>query len=590
MRSSSRKISTLHISATAIIALMASLGVAPAVQASPLTISASVLASKNGAEDAPPSKYIKKVTETRTTVALNLRKSASTSSESLGVMPNGATVKLTGKTSGSWKQLVWSNKTGWAAGEYLTTKTFTKDESVRYLKGYATIYATPDLKSRVGDVNFRTQVSLLEVKGSSSHIKTAYFHGWVASSSLSTQRAGKQYRYVQKSGAIYSHYDPKASKTVGRIHEGEKYEHRRWMSSSRRDEILVNGKWVWTSVTNRAKVAVKTRYAQSTGNVYSAANRKTAKVSGTIRRGTAVAWGAWDSKNKRDEVKLNGRWVWTDVTNRSKPKTEIRYAQKNGTLYDRADRKTAKKVGTIKAGAKVEWATWNSKNRRDEVKVNGRWVWTDVTNRKKPAGYIPPVVNISDYARFTTKNLTLRKDPSTSAKSSGSVNKGMKVTVTHKAEGGWVKVKTNSVSGFIKESDNLRLHGPYSVAVYGTLRSGQSAYNVMAGFQQKVMDQRISNTSLYQLWNRNWTFLTNGSKSVVAEQFQYSDSKGPSMLKKLDKYESQLKYQGKPMYTRQKVRMTDGSQSWTYKTTPFSEKVVKNSGRYISSGDFLKRS
>ena len=62
------------------------------------------------------------------------------------------------------------------------------------------------------------------------------------------------------------------------------------------------------------------------------------------------------------------------------------------------------------------------------------------------------------------------------------------------------------------------------------------------------------------------------------------------MLKKLDIYEGQLKYQGKPMYTRQNVYLTDESQSWTYKTTSFSEKVVKNSGRYISSGDFLKRS
>lgn len=62
------------------------------------------------------------------------------------------------------------------------------------------------------------------------------------------------------------------------------------------------------------------------------------------------------------------------------------------------------------------------------------------------------------------------------------------------------------------------------------------------------------------------------------------------MLSKLDVYESQLKYNGKPMYTRQRVRMSDGSQSWTYKTTSESEKVVKDSGRYISSGDFLKRS
>ena len=44
------------------------------------------------------------------------------------------------------------------------------------------------------------------------------------------------------------------------------------------------------------------------------------------------------------------------------------------------------------------------------------------------------------------------------------------------------------------------------------------------------------------------------------------------------------------MYTRQNFNLTDGSQSWTYKTASFSEKVVKNCGRFISSGDFLKHS
>lgn len=62
------------------------------------------------------------------------------------------------------------------------------------------------------------------------------------------------------------------------------------------------------------------------------------------------------------------------------------------------------------------------------------------------------------------------------------------------------------------------------------------------------------------------------------------------MLRKLDIYEGQLKYQGRPMYTRQNVPLNGGKESWTYKTASFSEKVVKNSGRYITSGDFLKRS
>ncbi|PQZ96760.1 hypothetical protein CQ017_16410 [Arthrobacter sp. MYb224] len=580
------KFSQRVVAIVGFLALAAPLSLTPSAHAVEPVMSVRIQSAGHEAEHAPPSKYLKKVTETSTTVNLKLRKSPATNSDSLGVMSKGTVVKLTGKEQGNWSQLKWGSKTGWSATQYLKTRTYTKDESKRFMRSYASIYSTAQLTRRVGSVNLRTQVQLLEIQGSAAHIKTSYYHGWVKTSQLSSKAPARAYRFVQRSGATYSHYDPKQSKVVGRVHVGEKYEVRRWVASSRRNEILVNGKWVWTDVTDRKAVTVQYRYAQSTGTVYTSSG----KATGTIRRGTKVRFGAWDSKARRDEIKLNGRWAWTAVTNRKAPQTQYRYAQKNGNLYDRADKSTDRKIGTITRGTKVQWATWNSKNRRDEVKVNGKWVWTDVTDRKKPAGLLPPVKNVSDYARFTTKSLNLAKDPSSKAKSVGSVKKGMKVTVTHKADGGWVKIKVGSSAGFIKEKGNLRLHGPYSVAVYGTLRTGQSAYNVMGGFQQKAMNQRISKSSLYQLWNRNWTFLTNGPKTVVTEQFQYSDSKGPGMLRKLDIYESQLRYQGKPMYTRQKVRLSDGSQSWTYKTTAFSEKVVKNSGRYISSGDFLKRS
>lgn len=476
-------------------------------------------------ENAPPSKYIKKVAETSTTENLNLRKSPSTSADSLGIMRKGTVVHLTGKKAGTWSELKWGSKTGWSASQYLKTRTYLKDDSKRYMTKYTAIHATKSRNKAIGAVNLRTQVSLLEVSGSSAHIKTSYYHGWVPVENVVRSQPDRQYRYVQKSGGVYSHQDPNKASYVRRIHIGDKYEFRRWDATHRRDEINVNGQWVWTNVTDRNSVAV-----------------------------------------------------------------QYRYAQRNGSVYSSADKRTSKVVGTIKAGTKVRWGAWNAVNRRDEINLNGKWVWASVTDRKKPAGQIPPAVDVKNYERFTTGALTVRKSPSSKAASAGRLKKGWKVTVTHKAEGGWVRITAGSLTGWTKESGNLRKHGPYSVAVYGTLRSGQSAYNVMSGFQQKVTNQRLSSSSLYQLWNRNWTFLTNGPKTVVAEQFQYSDAKGPGMLKKLDIYEGQLKYQGKPMYTRQNVSLNGGTESWTYKTTSFSEKVVKNSGRYISSGDFLKRS
>lgn len=501
------------------------LSVSPAANALEPRQAIQVYASPYDPENAPPSKYIKKVTETTTTENLNLRKSPSTSAVSLGVMKKGQIVKLTGKKQGTWSQLTWGSKTGWSATQYLKTRTYIKDESRRYMGSYASIKSTSSLSKHIGAVNFRTPVQLLEMVGGAAHIKTAYYHGWVDARRITTTQPAKIYRFVQKSGPTYARFDTKVGSELGRIHHAEKLEYRRWVGSTQRAEVLVNGRWVWTSVTGTTPVSVQYRYAQKDGNVYSSSNPNTSKVVGTIKRGAKVRWGAWDSKN-----------------------------------------------------------------RRDEVLVGGKWVWTNVTAKTKPPGYVPPTVNVKDYGRYTTKALTLLKQPISTASKAGTVKKGMKVTVMAKADGGWVQVKVGSVTGYVLEKGNLQVKAPYSVAVYGTLRTGQSAYNVMGGFQQKNMNQRIAKTSLYQLWNPNWTFLTNGTGTVVAEQFQYSDAAGPGILKKLDIYESQLKYQGKPMYTRQNVTMSDGSQSWTYKTTAESEKVVKQSGRYISSGDFLKRS
>lgn len=512
-------------------ALSAGLGL-PAFAVNPASVelpsnAVKVVAAPNDAKNAPSSKFIKKVTETKTTSNLHLRDKASGSGKSLGIMPKGSVVKLTGKKSGTWSQLTWKGKTGWAATQYLSTKTVTKDESVRYINSYITMHSGRNYTSPVAGVHFRTKVTLLEVYGAWSQIKTSSYFGWIPSSRLSKTQPAKAYRYVRASGPTYSLADKAKGKTVGRIHHAEKYEHRRWDYVNRRDEILVNGKWVWTSTTGPAQVI-----------------------------------------------------------------PSYRYAQRNGTTYNTADKASSNKVGTITRGAKVRWGAWDPVNRRDEVLVNGKWVWSPDTAPNMPAGVVPKTTAVDPYARFASTNLVLRKTPRSNPYDTAltTVKSGDKVTVTGTADGGWVRVKYGNQTGYIKESSYLKRDSPYSVAVYGTLRTGEKAYNLMGGYQQKVMNQRFAQSSLYQLWQPNLTFLTNGSGKVVSEQFQYSASKGPAMLKKLDIYEGSVKYGGKPMYTRQKVSMTDGSQSWAYKTNKESEKIVKKSGRYISSGDFLKRS
>lgn len=95
------------------LALAAPLSVAPTAYAVEPAALVSVRMAGNEAEDAPPSKYLKRVTETSTTVNLQLRQSPNANAASLGVMSKGTVVKLTGKKQAAWSQLKWGSKTGW---------------------------------------------------------------------------------------------------------------------------------------------------------------------------------------------------------------------------------------------------------------------------------------------------------------------------------------------------------------------------------------------------------------------------------------------------------------------------------------------
>lgn len=61
---------------------------------------------------------VKKATK-KTTANLNMRSGAGTGHKILTTIPKNKSVTLTGKTSGSWKQVTYGSKTGWVSGSYL---------------------------------------------------------------------------------------------------------------------------------------------------------------------------------------------------------------------------------------------------------------------------------------------------------------------------------------------------------------------------------------------------------------------------------------------------------------------------------------
>ncbi len=72
----------------------------------------------NTEDDTPPSSGI---TATVIDGALNLRASASTSAGVVTVLPDGATVTLSGATSNGFSRVTWNGNTGWAYSLYLKT-------------------------------------------------------------------------------------------------------------------------------------------------------------------------------------------------------------------------------------------------------------------------------------------------------------------------------------------------------------------------------------------------------------------------------------------------------------------------------------
>jgi uncharacterized protein YraI len=109
----------------------------------------------------PPSQPVLPVAGTATTTAaLNLRAGAGTGFTVLAVMPQGATVNLTGQSANGFYGLTWNGRTGWAAAEYLrvssgqvpppTTPSPTPAPTQPPASGARTAVATDDLNMRTG--------------------------------------------------------------------------------------------------------------------------------------------------------------------------------------------------------------------------------------------------------------------------------------------------------------------------------------------------------------------------------------------------------------------------------------------------------
>ena len=85
--------------------------------------------------------------------ALNLRSGAGTNYSVVTVMPGGASVTLTGQTSGSWKSVSYNGNAGWAHGDFLSTSGNSSGSTPPATTGSTTTSASLNMRSGAGTGN-----------------------------------------------------------------------------------------------------------------------------------------------------------------------------------------------------------------------------------------------------------------------------------------------------------------------------------------------------------------------------------------------------------------------------------------------------
>nr|WP_256449140.1 SH3 domain-containing protein [Paeniglutamicibacter quisquiliarum] len=195
--------------------------------------------------------------------------------------------------------------------------------------------------------------------------------------------------------------------------------------------------------------------------------------------------------------------------------------------------------------------------------------------------------------RWTTANVNVRKGAGTSYASLGVVRADERVTYLRTASG-WSNVKTSKGTGWISNR-YLDAHGQHPVAVYGTLRKGQSAYHLLRGRTTSETRTRIANFNMYlkpdQTW---WSFIipsSSSARSVVVERMDIRPASYRATLADLDKWErfDPRKPLADQNYNRKLVTDKDGKRSWAYVgASKISNYLVKN-GIRVTSGDYLRR-
>ena len=191
---------------------------------------------------------------------------------------------------------------------------------------------------------------------------------------------------------------------------------------------------------------------------------------------------------------------------------------------------------------------------------------------------------------YTTADVNMRTGPGTDHDAVSVIPANTKLPY-YETRNGWAHVSSDQGEGWISLS-YLSKKQQYPFAVYGTLRTGQSADFVIDPLTESTEEVNITEHQLWQhpseLW---WTFIVPGDGEVVAERktiTKDSYSQAISTIDEWERYDPNAPKEDQ-IYNRELVKDDQGRDAWGYVAGEKQQQYITNAGTLIPSGDYTRR-
>lgn len=478
-----------HLGAVLILAV--SLIAGPTAGAAAHPISPAYLASVDGSR--APVQTVK-----QTTANLNLRKNASMSAGSWGLVPKGTALTIL-KVSGIWHQVTFKSKTGWVSGRYLTTHSTTR--VYNYTKGYTTLKTKAVSSSAsVLSVHRRTKVEVISKSGPWAKVKVSGRTGFVPRTAVESAKPSAVYRWVNGNQKAYATASA-SSKGLATLASNTKVEWLRtsgaWQQVRATAGVLwVPSKFISSKAIVPSAIDIKPaapdlpapilsadvptvpnysspRWSVSAVNVRAGAGTSF-QSQGVIPAGEKVLHGRSVSGWANVQTSKGIGWVSEQYLSAVEYKPVVlQYRWANGSLSLRSGNSIASTVlGVVPAGEKVAYLQ----------SLDG---WAKILSSKGNGwveeGYLSNVEYkpVDAQFRWASGNVNLRSSNSIAGMVLGVVPAGEKVTFLE-SNNGWARVVSSKGVGWMSESLLSKIMvsrlQPDTVAVMEAVRARYQAY------------------------------------------------------------------------------------------------------------------